>query len=471
MSILENIRSKGRNFVHILLNDEISCRTYIKILPPPCQHIFLRLLSIGKIRKSSLVKMFKSNGEKHVWCLIESFLVDSFVEVIDDEEVTFVEVNPYIKNVFLNNTQNANTFNGVSVVENPFLSDVDSSIFKNEKHDTVTTKESFRVISDFSNGKSEILDTYSQQCLNKVLFCLLELMDDNPVEDVDYANIKELLKKSSIIDNFDDRPTGLAKEFLLSSNKKQIWTLIDTLLNSNSTDIDSYRFIIKLGGLHYSHGYPTHTLSAVQKECLDKTLSEIGLVYVEDGFYYPTKSVLNFFGKSNLFDTEGWLFIDTNYKISAFPKNIIQGRLLKLFTKVSYEIPGYFLSCYISPGTLFGRHDKVKTERLIPVETIIEFIETNYSQKHGDGKIPDNIFKQLMVWKKQRNRFTVYPPGCIREFLDSDFADAARDLAEELGCLQLFSDVKGKNVILVTDKSGESEFQQRLNKLYKERYE
>lgn len=457
MKLLNHIQSRGRAFVMELLKDQSACRTYVRLLSPVCQHVLFRLIYINDISRESFLKMFMKGAENYFNELRNAFVLIEFIK--ENEKDPHIKIEPLIKEVLLNSKE-----------------------LSNSNDNFHTSNLNIKVIDDYFNGCSKTLDDFAINSLNNILVYLLDhvksteesaklkktdpLYNEKKESSVNIGNtnqesdkMKKLLITAGILKKDAMFQT---KEFLLSSPKTQIWTIIENILNE-TYDIDSYRFILNLGGQQYSHGYPLSGLTDIQISYIENMLSIIGLVYVENGYYYPTKSILNFFGKSILFDVEGWLFIDTNFKISAYPKTEIQSRLLQLFTKTSYEIPGHFLSCYISPGTIFG---KGSTEK-ISLQTVVDFLEANVSKIHGEGKIPDVILKQFQVWERQRNRFTVHTKCIYRQLYKGNQPDKLRKIAEQMGCLLYFREpTEEKNFWeIVTKEEMDNEFVEEMRRV------
>ena len=293
MKLLNHIQSRGRAFVMELLKDQSACRTYVRLLSPVCQHVLFRLIYINDISRESFLKMFMKGAENYFNELRNAFVLIEFIK--ENEKDPHIKIEPLIKEVLLNSKE-----------------------LSNSNDNFHTSNLNIKVIEDYFNGCSKTLDDFAINSLNNILVYLLDhvksteesaklkktdpLYNEKKESSVNIGNtnqesdkMKKLLITAGILKKDAMFQT---KEFLLSSPKTQIWTIIENILNE-TYDIDSYRFILNLGGQQYSHGYPLSGLTDIQISYIENMLSIIGLVYVENGYYYPTKSILNFL--ANLF--------------------------------------------------------------------------------------------------------------------------------------------------------------------------
>jgi transcription initiation factor TFIIH subunit 4 len=190
-----------------------------------------------------------------------------------------------------------------------------------------------------------------------------------------------------------------------------------------------------------------------------KPFRSLGLLYygrkdAPDGYYFPTRVVLNFFGRSELFAAKGWILIDTNFKVTAYTDSDLHVALLKKFALITYQMPG-FTSAYISPDSFRNALDHGTS-----LNDILNFLKTNLSSL-GDGTIPSNVEHQFYVWQKQRDRIQVTPNCILRNFQVPDQAEHAVQIARSMmGFIAYFADVNGYTII--TTEEIEQEYAVRL---------
>jgi transcription initiation factor TFIIH subunit 4 len=221
------------------------------------------------------------------------------------------------------------------------------------------------------------------------------------------------------------------------------------------------RFLLKLGSLQFTRGYLIEQLSKVQHSLL-KPFRSLGLLYygrkgAPAGYYFPTRVVLNFFGRSELFAANGWILIDTNFKVTAYTSSDLHVALLKKFALITYQMPG-FTSAYISPDSFRKALDDGTS-----LDDILTFLKTNLSSL-GGGKIPPNVEHQFYVWQKQRDRIQVTPNCVLRTFQMPDMAQHAAQLAQDMmGFIAYFGSETGFTII--TTEEIELEYAIRLKKV------
>lgn len=157
----------------------------------------------------------------------------------------------------------------------------------------------------------------------------------------------------------------------------------------------------------------------------------MGFVFIGDdaettGFYFCTRTILNFFGKSELFQNKRWLLLDSNFKVTAYTSNPVHIKLLQLFSFVTYSMPG-FTSAFISPDSFSRAIQKGTT-----FNDIVSFLNSNLIQTIGNGEIPKNVQRQFKVWEQQRNRLMFQADCILRKFHNREDAELAANAASEM---------------------------------------
>ena len=446
--LLNYIRQQPESVVLDIIQDEDACRTYIKLLPPMSQQILFRLLLIPNGFPVTEIRKW-SNNESIVNCtneLIVSHLVQYFQ---DPSNHTFIKIMPLVREVLMGQRQKPEGgFHQSVKVENPFLQP-QNSIFG-----TPTIKK--ELSSDFGdcpNVPESILDEFSKDQLYNILSYMLQLTQE--IDD----EARKILYDSGLME-FGGTLTTDGHRFLLMNPKEQIWRIVQTYLNNTKDLISSIRFILQIGSMQLTHGYPISKLPNFL-ETLIHPFRAIGLVYIQNGYFYPTKSILNFFGRSDIFKSEGWLFMDTNFKITAFPRNELQTNLLKKFAIITYEFPG-FTSAFISPNSFRSALNDGTT-----LDDIITFLRSNLSKTIGSGKIPDNVEKQLHVWRDERDRTKVYGNATMRQYHDRKEAEIAAQIARDMNGLIFgpYYREQFQSYVVITDKDIDASYSQEINNI------
>jgi transcription initiation factor TFIIH subunit 4 len=433
-----------------LLSDPDTCRTFVRLLSPLAQHILFRLLMLSGPWPLSRIREWSSYGSEHEHQQAFRQLRDSnllSIKITAGHEAD-VELIPTFKNMLLRGTATS--------VAPPPRSDrkpllaVSGGLFE--------TKPKF----DFADPNSipyvteEVLDKWAISQHDKILEWMLGLTTT-----ID-PDIRQLLVDSHLI-QMDDNLTRDGNQFVLADRRSQIWRIVRSYLESFRSDsaqnmISALRFLLKLGSLQFTRGHAIDTLSEVQQSLL-KPFRSLGLLHfghagLASGFYFPTRVVLNFFGRSELFASEGWILIDTNFKITAYVKTRLQVALLRRFSLITYEMPG-FTSAYISPDSF-----KKALDGGTSLADILGFLRANLSAL-GDHKIPSNVEHQFYIWQKQRDRILTTPNCVLRTYSTEEQAVQAAELARMMyGFLAIFHDDLSHTVI--TTEGIEDEYKMRL---------
>ncbi|EAY13060.1 hypothetical protein TVAG_212420 [Trichomonas vaginalis G3] len=412
--LFKYIRKQPEDFVINLISDQDACRTYIRLLPPLSQQILFRLLYIERGFPRSEVEKWSPKSKSNdlinaIKKLIKAHLVYIVTDTISENSYnSSIIINKRVREVLLGTyVEDKKAF---VRQKNPFAPDdqPDENFVPFDELDQ----------SKFPTIDEKILDDFSNYQLESILSFMLKLRDNIDNE------AKKILSDAKLME-FGGNLCPKGHRFLLLSPKEQIWRIVKCYLKFTKDLHSSLRFLLKIGSMELSKGYPITSLTPTQKELLSP-FKTIGLVYIDGDYFYPTKSILNFFGKSNIFQTEGWMLIDTNFKITAFPKSPLHTALLKKFANVTYEFPG-FASAFISPNSFREALNQGTT-----LDDIIGFLKSNLSHKIGSGQIPSAVMKQFYVWRDQRERLTVTHECIMRQYTNPNDANLAAQCAKQL---------------------------------------
>ena len=439
-----------------LLRDPGTCRTFIRLLSPLAQHMLSRLLmlptpiDLSHIR--SWAPMDREKQSKHE----EAFgqLYDChFLSITETEQGTYrAMLRDEIRQILLGRHVEERREARESEKYGAFSEVKSSSIFATERKVGLTT------LANVPYVKEEVLDDWAASQLEKILLWMMQLTTK-----ID-PDIKQLLADAKLV-NFDNSLTKDGHQFVLADPRAQIWRIVKSYLESFERESDqnliaALRFVLKLGSLQFTRGYQIADLSPAQQQLL-KPFNALGLLYyghpdLPSGYFFPTRVVLNFFGKGDLFRTDGWILIDTNFKITAYTSNRLHVALLRKFTLITYEMPG-FTSAYISADSF---HKAL--EAGASMHDILNFLKLNLSSL-GDGVIPPVVEHQFHVWEEQRNRLKVTPNSICRQYTSEEQARRAMEMAGEMyGFIGYFP--VGSSIFVITKKDIEPEYGNRLLK-------
>ncbi|KAK8881698.1 General transcription factor IIH subunit 4 [Tritrichomonas musculus] len=444
-NLLQFILSRDENIVIELLRDADACRTFIRLLTPLSQHFLFRMLMIPEPLELSTVRAWAPPGSERSLNQAFSQLQECHFFIVEQlpREIG-VRLHPDIRHILLyGNLNKTDDFRYQShSVKSEFplqMKPQNSNPQREQGH--LTNLEEIPYVPP------EVLDDWSASQLDKILYWMLELTDKIDPE------MRQLLRDSHLIE-IDNKLTKDGHQFVLTDRRSQIWLIVRSYLNSFLQDtsselISALRFILKLGSLQFTRGYPISMLSDTQQKLLTPFCS-LGLIYIDKSnfrnYFFPTRVVLNFFGKEQISQSEGWILIDTNFKITAYTTSPLNVALLKKFSYITYQMPG-FTSAYISPVKLREALDQGTS-----LDDILTFLKLNICTTKGEGKIPPDVEHQLLVWKNQRERITTTPDCVMRTYQSKEMAEAARALAEEMiGFIAIFPLENGQTVVITTE--------------------
>lgn len=446
--LFKYIRKQPDDFVINLISDQDACRTYIRLLPPLSQQILFRLLYLneGFPRKQVAKWSPKSKGDELINAikkLIKAHLAYIYLDGVNEN---ILVIHERVRDVLL----------GKYVENKPtFVRQKDPWSTSTEPEEEFIPFDQIDT-SKLPHIEERILDEFSTSQLENILSFMLKLRDD--IDD----EAKKILSDSKLME-FGGNLFPKGHSFLLLSPKEQIWRIVKAYLKFTKDLQSSLRFLLKIGSMELTKGYPINSLTPIQKELLSP-FKTIGLVYIEGNYFYPTKSILNFFGKSSIFRTEGWMLMDTNFKITAFPKSPLHTALLKKFAIVTYEFPG-FASAFVSPNSFREALNQGTT-----LDNIIGFLKANLSHKIGSGQIPSAVMKQFHVWRDQRERLTVTHDCIMRQYTSAVAANVAAEAAKALdGYVYGPSEKKESHYwIVITSRSIEQAYKPTLDYIQNE---
>lgn len=459
-NLFNYILAQPEGFIMNLLSDSDTVRTFIRLLSPLAQHFLFRLLMLpGEWSLTDFRKWCSEGSENESQeafrQLRDCYLIQINSTLQSDQFYKHeVSLKPKIRKLLLYTKR---------PVSQGHTQQNSGMPFQLKSQGIFSVKSEPEVLNDeIQYTTEEMLDDWSASQLEKILLWMLKI---TPEIDED---IRQLLGDSSLV-SFDNELTKKGHQFVLADTRTQIWRIVQSYLNSFSKEeelISALRFLLKLGCQQFTRGYLISELDPSQRKLLGPFCS-LGLVCsgngLPRGYYFPTRVCLNFFGKKELNTKEGWILIDTNFKIAAYTSSKLHIELLRKFSIITYEMPG-FTSAYISPDSFKNALSNGTT-----MKDILAFLKANISSL-GDGKIPPNVEHQFEVWQGQRTRLITTHDVVMRQYFSLEDADRAAEMAGSLmGFIDRFK-VQDMYAIITT-KAIEEEFEKKLRSLAMQRDE
>lgn len=246
-------------------------------------------------------------------------------------------------------------------------------------------------------------------------------------------------------------------QFLLLDTPAQVWYFmlqyLDTVRTRGLDLAQCLAFLFQLSFSILGKDYSTDGLSEGLLTFLQH-LREFGLVYQrkrKGGKFYPTRLALNMTrqkGKSELSNHEGFVIVESNYRVYAYTDSNLKVALIGLFTELLYRFPNMCV------GTLTRDSVCMALRSGITSEQIIRFLTLHAHPlliAKGGPVIPPTISDQIRLWEKERDRFNFTEGVLYSQFLSHSDFSILRDYAAEQNCLIWHCD---KRRTMVVTKQG-----------------
>lgn len=224
-------------------------------------------------------------------------------------------------------------------------------------------------------------------------------------------------------------------QFLLMDTPSQVWYFILQYLNTvDSLNMDlaeCLNFLFQLSFAELGKDYSTAGLTETLLSFLQH-LREFGLVYQRKrsaGRFYPTRLALNIASgeKKSLMEQhrEGYLVVETNYRVYAYTISDLQVSLLGLFAEVLYRFPNFAVAVITRDSVRERKviiEDTVMFSELafqvrtafrggITATQIVRFLQMHCHSRQvsaaptsSKSAIPPTVIDQIYLWEQERNR-------------------------------------------------------------------
>nr|CAD7455154.1 unnamed protein product [Timema tahoe] len=276
--------------------------------------------------------------------------------------------------------------------------------------------------------------------------CVLHYMVGSQQQEGISADAVRILLHAGLMkrDEEDGSPviTREGFQFLLLDTPSQVWYFIlqylDTVEARGLDLVDCLTFLFQLSFSTISKDYSTEGMSEGLLVFLQH-LREFGLVYQRKrkaGRFYPTRLALNIVSGQNKSQTElnrdGYIVVETNYRIYAYTDSNLQVALLGLFCELMYRFPN------LAVGILTRESVRQALRSGITAEQIVGFLRLHAHPRllaAGPPTLPPTIVDQIKLWENERERFTYTEGVLYSQFLSQADFEVLRDHALDLGVL------------------------------------
>ncbi|TMW50221.1 hypothetical protein DOY81_004722 [Sarcophaga bullata] len=242
-------------------------------------------------------------------------------------------------------------------------------------------------------------------------------------------------------------------QFLLLDTQSQVWHFmlqyLDTCEERGLSLPECLSMLFQLSFSTLGRDYSSEGMSPKMLTFLQH-LREFGLVFQrkrKEGRFYPTRLALNVTNKAATVPAvvledeksqeNGYIVVETNYRVYAYTDSPLQVAVLGLFTELLYRFPNLVV------GVLTRDSVRQALRGGITADQIISYLE-QYSHPNmkltesaikSKSSLPPTVVDQIKLWEMERNRFT-YTEGVVyNQFLSQADFVTLRDYAQSIHVL------------------------------------
>jgi len=250
--------------------------------------------------------------------------------------------------------------------------------------------------------------------------------------------------------------TSSGFQFLLLDTSSQVWYFMVQYLNAKvgAELVQCLSFLFQISFSVLGKDYAVKNLTEAQFNFL-QLLREIGLAFQrkrKSKRFYPTRLAINLGtavtgNASSRSQTQGYLIVETNYRVYAYTESVLQIALLSLFTDVKKRFPQFTV------GLLTRESVQQALACGISAEQIIEFLRTRaHPQMLTHTPIlPSTITDQVKLWEMERDRLRYSEGVLYNQFLSQGDFEMLKKYAEDQNVLLWGNNQKR---LMVVSKAG-----------------
>ncbi|KAJ7516857.1 hypothetical protein O6H91_21G001600 [Diphasiastrum complanatum] len=193
-----------------------------------------------------------------------------------------------------------------------------------------------------------------------------------------------------------------------------------------------------------------NTLTGMQQKAVEE-LAILGLARVQQGmkdrWFIPTKLAAslstNLSESSSWQPTEGFVVVETNFRVYGYTSSKLQTETLRLFVRLEYQLPNLVV------GSLTKESINSAFASGINAEQIISFLQ-KHAHPHVAPKVPtvpETVSDQIRLWETDRNRLQLLPAYVYEDFPSMDIFQAVVAYARDIQGL-LWEDASTRRVVV-----------------------
>jgi transcription initiation factor TFIIH subunit 4 len=210
-----------------------------------------------------------------------------------------------------------------------------------------------------------------------------------------------------------------------------------SLQKSNHDVIDILQFLFSLTSSHLGRGYLTKKLTESQRVVLHD-LMELGLIYqIHQETFFATPLGVGLANKASMIlshqlethEKEGFIIVETNYRVYAYTQSVLQIAILSLFVELQYRFPNVVV------GSINRESIRHALLNGITADQIIMYLnQHSHAQMRKKTPIlPSTLTDQIRLWEMERNRMQKTAAVMYDQFTTQKHYDEAKRDADQLG--------------------------------------
>lgn len=284
-------------------------------------------------------------------------------------------------------------------------------------------------------------------------------------------SVKKLLEEGQLVTRKRKNPTitqdGFA--FVLQDVNAQVWTILIYYLGAapemNMDEVEVLSFLFMLGSLELGQDYSKANLTATQIHMLED-LTDFGLIYQTSSAserFYPTRlattltsdasalahsaSFSTSMGRSQIGysaslrandESQGFILIETNYRIYAYTSSPLQIAILQLFARIAVRYPN------MVAGKITRESIRKAVAMGITADQIISFLNTHAhpQMRKNTPILPPTVVDQIKLWQIENERMKATAGFLVSDFGSADEYKRACKYASDISVLAWCSDEK-----------------------------
>jgi len=231
--------------------------------------------------------------------------------------------------------------------------------------------------------------------------------------------IVQLIKQTGLMESEGSEflvATRKGYQFLLQRPYQQVWTLLQSYLMKSSNQSELLSFLFQISFLTVGEEYSVEVLSGAQQQFV-RLLREFGLIYQNhrgSKRYYPTQLAISLATGQEPVRQEGYIIVETNFRVYAYCKSPLLIHLLSLFVSLKYRLPNLVF------GFITRRSIRDAFVQGISAEDIISYLDlyAHPEAKKHEYPVPEALADQIRLWERERNVVSCKQAVLLENFRD-----------------------------------------------------